>query len=611
MAEHKGNGARYGAPPKQHRPTTSLDSLTTSNSSIADTPISSSASLDTGIPSQGAAGWATQSGVPKAPMRRGLSCSASLLSTPVQTQEHQQQPEVPRGRAKRTRILAPSLCDLLCEDAGGDGGEEERGSRSNRAGGNGNDEVELNEGVTSVGQQQKPGDTRKGEGEGFDDLRSPENAQKDFRRRVEAYREKHSLQLAGGNLCTLSQSKPLPERNSKDDASPAAGSPRSASPRVWPAISPVSYTLPHLGLFSPTLTHSPVYASGGEGWYSQGRHCEELREAPPGSVVSAIRTKLEKMHPTVAELEKRRDEGKLCYPSCMSFGYPVLSGGGGMESSGASQRSGSMALRCAESGTSARALRGSPRSAPVMSSVEAEAPARRGHHPIDRILAQHWQRVHERAQLGAAARERTHRTILRSHHVPLVPFSTQLDEHSMPLAAPTVEEAVTSFEYDGDGHHYGGFLLPPHKLHRAMTRESVRPKTPAINVSSIGVGGKLNRKQGTYVFEGVTKYEFGRRAGGGPMGGGRSTFLNEADPSQFWAAQLSAQTHLHLDPLFPEELLIDDMSDDYYCGGGGLGSAQSPKGRDRSFSLSLSAGYSRGSAMASGVRDGGRASREI
>lgn len=143
-------------------------------------------------------------------------------------------------------------------------------------------------------------------------------------------------------------------------------------------------------------------------------------------------------------------------------------------------------------------------------------------------------KAREAADERATARQQSHRNALRSHHVPLVNFRTTRErpphggDGGAPLyALPTVEEAAGYRMLEDD---VMGTEARPRMLREAM-RQQHRPAS----------GLRLN-----------TFYAFGRRAGGGPRGGGQSAFMHENDPQRFWVAHLHERAHVHLEPIETE-----------------------------------------------------------
>lgn len=119
-----------------------------------------------------------------------------------------------------------------------------------------------------------------------------------------------------------------------------------------------------------------------------------------------------------------------------------------------------------------------------------------------------------------ALRQHFNHAALRSHHVPLVPFKTTADLDALDHA-PTVEEAAQyRFELEKSVPNVG--RLP-------QSRRSVRPRRR-------------------------TSYAYGRRAGAGPRGGGRSTFLQPTDPITYFASDPQEHVHLRLDPIPRDEV---------------------------------------------------------
>lgn len=135
------------------------------------------------------------------------------------------------------------------------------------------------------------------------------------------------------------------------------------------------------------------------------------------------------------------------------------------------------------------------------------------------------ERRHQKAEEDAAARRASYREKLKNHHVPLVRFTTIRDARGSvgpSSSVPIAEEAA-------------GYRL----LDTSDVDEEAQPRKLTKGLRQHGrPGSGLHLK---------TSYAYGRRAGGGPKGGGRSAFLEPGDPQLYWVSQLHERPAVHLE----------------------------------------------------------------
>ncbi|KPI84506.1 hypothetical protein ABL78_6441 [Leptomonas seymouri] len=238
-------------------------------------------------------------------------------------------------------------------------------------------------------------------------------------------------------------------------------------------------------------------------------------------VLETIHTIPIEVPPSPAEAQRCCREGGLPYPSHLTF--RIIPGAAGASSDGAG--GGAVASGAATKGSEGKAKLTRDGAQP-----NAAGPVKKT--TCSACCGAYFRRKREeelrKVEERAAARQRSYRAQLRSHHVPLVNFRTMRDSAVNLMdgdnTVPTVEEAAGYRHYE---EHMQGTEANPKKLEEAMRQHS-RPMS--------GLHWK-------------TKYAFGRRAGGGPRGVGESAFAREGDPQRYWIAQLHEQPQVHLEPI--------------------------------------------------------------
>lgn len=237
--------------------------------------------------------------------------------------------------------------------------------------------------------------------------------------------------------------------------------------------------------------------------------------------------------PQPAEAQRRREEGRLPYPSHLTYrivlNTPDSGVGAGVNGGGDGGRDGKEGQAGKDGTAASKGKNGSDKE----DSSGLKGRVRKAVcNTCCGSLSRHQREVaHERAEEREAARQKSYHNQLRSHHVPLVNFQTTRDPHVNLLdsdnVVPTVEEAADYRHYTED---MQGAEANPKKLEKAM-RQRRRPAS--------GLHWKTN-------------YAFGRRAGGGPRGVGESAFAREGDPQRFWIAQLHERSQVRLEAIETE-----------------------------------------------------------